>query len=520
MSKTIRLVIVLAIIALLVGVLVPVVKAVRHAAQEAEARNTPAPLPNVNTPPAAPVPPVKDGPFAPREPAYTSQSGWEESMDGMPYAPGWPLALPGQVIGTPVVADVVGDGTLQIIVPTTARDPNQKLIHPVPNETALLWAIRFDGTTVPGWPVEIGPEQNGSSWGGWASSPSVFRRNGKDEIIVNGGKGGGIRVVRGNRTSKRLAGGDACVNVPLADLNGDGVMDIAQGGVLTTVDGGPVTGWPASLKFRNGYSPCIGDAAGDGQLRLYHLFYTTSNTDHADLTCVDVHGEKLPGWPRQIQDASWLPPVMGDITGDDKMEIVATYSHHLYAWHHDGQPVANTTTEGQLVGILKNDVEAVTSCPALADLDGDGKAEIIIFDDQSHGIRAWHGDGTPAFASEDNAFDGLIAKLPPTAKAHGVSVVSLGDDPKAMDFFTGTYWVRRTADGKVTITNMLPADEPIEWTQPTVTDVNADGKADVIFGTSTGRLAIYQTNLAYHPERMQWPTANGNFQHTGSWKKR
>jgi hypothetical protein len=29
---------------------------------------------------------------------------------------------------------------------------------------------------------------------------------------------------------------------------------------------------------------------------------------------------------------------------------------------------------------------------------------------------------------------------------------------------------------------------------------------------------VYQTGLAYHSERMQWPTANGNFQHTGCWR--
>jgi hypothetical protein len=96
--------------------------------------------------------------------------------------------------------------------------------------------------------------------------------------------------------------------------------------------------------------------------------------------------------------------------------------------------------------------------------------------------------------------------------------VSLGDDPKVMDFFAGTYWVRRFPDGTTKITNMLPADAGIEWVQPTIADVDGDGNADVIFGLSDGRLFVYQTGLAYHPDRMQWPTANGNFQHTGAWR--
>jgi len=92
-------------------------------------------------------------------------------------------------------------------------------------------------------------------------------------------------------------------------------------------------------------------------------------------------------------------------------------------------------------------------------------------------------------------------------------VVSIGDEKGTMDFFCGTYWVRRKADGTVTIKNMVPGDLDIGWaTQPSVVDADGDGKAD-------GRMFIYKTELAYHKEKMQWPTMLGNFQHTGSWKR-
>ena len=48
---------------------------------------------------------------------------------------------------------------------------------------------------------------------------------------------------------------------------------------------------------------------------------------------------------------------------------------------------------------------------------------------------------------------------------------------------------------------------------------DGDGQADVMFGVTDGRLFIYKTGLAYHKEKMQWPTMLGNFQHTGSWKR-
>jgi hypothetical protein len=163
-------------------------------------------------------------------------------------------------------------------------------------------------------------------------------------------------------------------------------------------------------------------------------------------------------------------------------------------------------------------------------------------DQRSHTIRAWHGDGRavssenrPASATKpagggttteeplgnapDEEIDGVIAHIPQAA--NGVSVVSLGDDPKTFDFFTGTYWVRWSPVGGASpiIKNMTVDSANFEWTQPTVTDLNGDGKADVIFGLSDGRVFVYQTGLAYHPERMQWPTANGNFQHTGCWRR-
>ena len=93
----------------------------------------------------------------------------------------------------------------------------------------------------------------------------------------------------------------------------------------------------------------------------------------------------------------------------------------------------------------------------------------------------------------NNPPEDAVAILPPGAMAHGVSVVSLGDDPKVMDFFAGTYWVRRFPDGRNEMKNMLPADANIEWAQPTIADIDGDGKAEVIFGLSDGRIFVYQT---------------------------
>jgi hypothetical protein len=101
-------------------------------------------------------------------------------------------------------------------------------------------------------------------------------------------------------------------------------------------------------------------------------------------------------------------------------------------------------------------------------------------------------------------------------KCAGVSVGDLGFDG-VMDFFTGVYWVRLAKDGSSTVTPMLPEPMDVDSMQPTITDIDGDGKADILFATPDGRIIVYQSGLAYQAEWMQWSTNGGNIRHTGAW---
>jgi hypothetical protein len=125
---------------------------------------------------------------------------------------------------------------------------------------------------------------------------------------------------------------------------------------------------------------------------------------------------------------------------------------------------------------------------------------------------AWHGDGRPVGGDTD----GTIATLP--AECAGVSVVDLAGDG-VWDFFTGTFWVkwRPGSSEPPVVTNMLPEPAAVNFVQPTVADVDGDGKMEVVFGLRDGRLFVYRTELPCAPKDMQWPTANGSFAHTSVW---
>src|SRR5579862_8210295 len=45
---------------------------------------------------------------------YAATTDADPSLAGFHYAPGWPVQLPGAVISTPVIADLLGDGHLEV----------------------------------------------------------------------------------------------------------------------------------------------------------------------------------------------------------------------------------------------------------------------------------------------------------------------------------------------------------------------------------------------------------------------
>jgi hypothetical protein len=196
--------------------------------------------------------------------------------------------------------------------------------------------------------------------------------------------------------------------------------------------------------------------------------------------------------------------------------------NRLHIWHHDGRPVAASKHLGGMDGVFKDGMYACFTHPAMADLDGDGNAEILILDWTSKSVRAWKIDGSPAFPHDPSLPDGHLLALPPQKNsgygaAGGISVADLGGDG-VMDIFVGTCWFQLKKDGTSTRTDMTPG-HPQSTTVPTIVDLDRDGAAEILFGTTDGRLFVYHTKMAYESEWIQWQTQEGNFQHTGMWRR-
>jgi hypothetical protein len=278
----------------------------------------------------------------------------------------------------------------------------------------------------------------------------------------------------------------------LADLQGTGHQAIVFGdadGRVHAVDGvsgKEVPGWPASTNaaktripgFDPGHEPIIapvavGDLFHDGRQDVV----VTSTTGRTYV--FDSSGKALSGWPKTLNTGVSEPaiprpalsytrlphqgatasPVLTDLDGQPGLEIVqAGWDGHLHAWHADGSEVAGWPVKvadppKPSSGVAIDDAK-LDATPAVADLDGDHKPEIVVRSQHSEtpgaGIQAFGANYVYAYHSDGSPVSGWPVRLPSIITYYG----------SAQEFITEAA------------------------NSPAVADVDGDGKDEVATGPS------------------------------------
>ncbi len=313
---------------------------------------------------------------------------------------GFPITIPSSVRSGVVIADMNGDGLDEILIGA---------------DDGKIYAYRADGTSVPGWPVQTNTV--------YAGTPVVvdLDNNGDVEIIatsrenttgplgyVNAYHHGGTPVSGFGTTSFRYDTSGSSLYPVAGDVDGDGQIEIVMAGyalvsgtyrlamyVYSATGGFERQMLQPDVHAQSTSAPALADLDGDNFPEILAQSYHGMSAWYGN-------GTFFPGWP--LSSGDWhinMTPVVGDVTGDNIPEVVAMTQRggscdggELYIFDRNGH-------------LLNDDYKFLKSgaggVPAIADIDRDGRNEVVVMGDVYCGQwglstpRLWAyeiGDGT------------------------------------------------------------------------------------------------------------------------------
>lgn len=327
------------------------------------------------------------------------------------------------VLSTPAVADINGDGASDVIV--TALES----IFGTPLSGAILCALSGAG------------DCEGGSQELWCTAPTGARVNEASHPAVADLDGDGeLTIVMG-----------AGLNGPLNNWLTYGLYGFRPNGERIRDFGTDSSGMPV-LMFVGVGGPAIADLDGDGLAEVFVGF-----------TVFDYQGHLLWQRPEGYGNVGFGPlNIAADLDGDGDLEIVGGNM----AYHHDGSEAWAPGADARSLA---------DGWPAVADLNNDGQPEVVVVSDgtvrvfdrfgnlfgQATGVVAGRG-GPPTVADVDGDGRPEIA----VAGQDSLTVFAVGDAP---NHALTVHW------------QMTSRDFSSNYTGSSVFDFDGDGRTEVIY---------------------------------------
>lgn len=277
----------------------------------------------------------------------------------------------------PVVGDLDGDGRLEVVVDA--------------GEARQLHAFRYDGTPLGGaWPVPLpGPAPG--------KVIADLDRDGRPELIglanawaAGSGESGRLFVLNADGTLRASWRVDLCWSTAgwprrlpaVGNFDEDRTLEIVApygcGGLALfdlALPDQPV--WRKDLGGEILAPPVVGDLDGDRRDEVIAGLNDPNAVNGVGsgggLYALDGYGNLLPGWPVLVEASFATPLALADVDGDGSLEIAAVESGRprVHLLRHDGAPLPGWP-------LALNPLPILRSAPVLADLDGDGGLEVVL----------------------------------------------------------------------------------------------------------------------------------------------
>ncbi|MEP7029221.1 MAG: FG-GAP-like repeat-containing protein, partial [Candidatus Eisenbacteria bacterium] len=213
--------------------------------------------------------------------------------------------------------------------------------------------------------------------------------------------------------------------------------------------------------------------------------------DGKSLHVFEADGSDFPGFPVFLNESVWSSAAVGNIDADPQPEIVfGSRGNKIFAFNWDGTEVRDGDSNPSTIGVFKVMPGAYNdSSPALADLDGDGKLDII-YAGYDGMLYAWRFDGTNLPGFPQNLFASTTSS-PAVGDIDndGMLEIAITANNNKLYVFkaNGTY------QPGFPVTN-VQADGVSKYPSPALADMEGLGQKDIVINTTDGYVKVFRPN--------------------------